>query len=81
MFCRLKDYRRIATRYDKLADNCLAAIYIVASVTCWLRVRTLGEIVQFSRNQMLHRVECVAVDPDDGRYQFSFDALAHVRGI
>ena len=21
MFCRLKDYRRIATRYDKLADN------------------------------------------------------------
>jgi transposase len=26
MFCRLKDYRRIATRYDKLAANFLAAI-------------------------------------------------------
>jgi transposase len=23
MFCRLKDYRRIATRYDKLATNFL----------------------------------------------------------
>lgn len=36
MFCRLKDYRRIATRYDKLAGNFLAAIHIVAVVTCWL---------------------------------------------
>ena len=25
MFCRLKDFRRIATRYDKLARNFLAA--------------------------------------------------------
>ena len=33
MFCRLKDYRRIATRYDKLADNFLGAVYIVASIT------------------------------------------------
>ena len=36
MFCRLKDYRRIATRYDKLGANFLGAVYIVASVTCWL---------------------------------------------
>ncbi len=36
MFCRLKDYRRIATRYDKLATNFLAAIYLVAAVTWWL---------------------------------------------
>jgi len=36
MFCRLKDYRRIATRYDKLATNFLGAIYLVAAVTCWL---------------------------------------------
>ena len=36
MFCRLKDYRRIATRYDKLANNFLGAVYIVAAVTCWL---------------------------------------------
>ncbi len=36
MFCRLKDYRRIATRYDKLETNFLGAIYIVAAVTWWL---------------------------------------------
>jgi len=27
-FCRLKDFRRIATRYDKLARNFLAATLI-----------------------------------------------------
>lgn len=33
MFCRLKDYCRIATRYDKLAANFLSAIYLAAAVT------------------------------------------------
>jgi transposase len=28
MFCRLKDFRRIATRYDKRADKFLSAIFI-----------------------------------------------------
>ena len=36
MFCRLKDFRRIATRYDKLARNFLAGILIAAAVTWWL---------------------------------------------
>ncbi len=36
MFCRLKDYRRIATRYDKLADNFLSAVYLAAAVSYWL---------------------------------------------
>ena len=36
MFCRLKDFRRIATRYDKRADNFLAAILIAASLVWWL---------------------------------------------
>lgn len=36
MFCRLKDYRRVATRYDKLAANFLGAIYLAAAVTWWL---------------------------------------------
>ncbi|MDG5487391.1 IS5 family transposase [Sphingomonas sp. BGYR3] len=36
MFCRLKDYRRIATRYDKLATNFLSAVYLAAAVTWWL---------------------------------------------
>ncbi|MBI5111346.1 MAG: IS5 family transposase [Rhodovulum sp.] len=32
MFCRLKDFRRIATRYDRLAVNFLAAVHIAATV-------------------------------------------------
>jgi transposase len=35
-FCRLKDFRRIATRYDKLAQNFLAAVHIAAIVAYWL---------------------------------------------
>jgi putative transposase len=35
MFCRLKDWRRIATRYDKLAINFTAAVLIAAIVTWW----------------------------------------------
>jgi transposase len=41
MFCRLEDYRLIATRYDKLANNFLAAIYLAAAVISWLLVCTL----------------------------------------
>jgi hypothetical protein len=36
MFCRPKDYFRIATTYDKLANAFLAAIYLPAAVTWWL---------------------------------------------
>jgi transposase len=36
MWCRLKDWRRIATRYDKLARNYLSAAFIAATVTYWL---------------------------------------------
>lgn len=32
-FCRLKDWRRVATRYDKLARNYLAAVTIAAIVS------------------------------------------------
>jgi len=35
-FCRLKDFRRIATHYDKLARNFLAAIHLAALVAYWL---------------------------------------------
>lgn len=35
-FCRLKDFRRIATRYDKLGRNFLAAIAIAIMVTFWV---------------------------------------------
>lgn len=35
LWCRLKDWRRIATRYDKLADNYLAAALIAATILFW----------------------------------------------
>ncbi len=34
-FCRLKDFRRIATRYDKLAANCASAVALVAVIAFW----------------------------------------------
>lgn len=35
-FGRLKDWRRIATRYDKLAYHFLAAVALAATVVYWL---------------------------------------------
>ena len=37
LWARLKDYRRVATRYDKLADNFLAGVLIAAIVTYWAK--------------------------------------------
>ncbi len=36
MFCRLKDWRRIHTRFDRKAKNFLAAIALAATVIWWL---------------------------------------------
>lgn len=35
-FCRLKDFRRVATRYDKLAANFLSAVALAALLAFWL---------------------------------------------
>ena len=35
MFFRLKDFRRIATRYDRLARNFASAVALVAAITWW----------------------------------------------
>lgn len=35
-FCRLKDFRRVTTRYDKLARNFLAAVHLAAIVAYWI---------------------------------------------
>jgi transposase len=37
LWARLKDYRRVATRYDKLAANFLAGVHIAAIVTYWAK--------------------------------------------
>ena len=41
MFARLKDWRRIATRYDRCADLFLSACALAATVMFWLCVLTL----------------------------------------
>jgi transposase len=35
LWCRLKDWRRIATRYDELARNYLASVYLAAVLIYW----------------------------------------------
>ena len=35
-FCRLKDWRRVATRYDKLAQNYRATVTLAAIFLYWL---------------------------------------------
>ena len=37
MFGKLKDWRRIATRYDRCADLFMAAITLAATVILWLK--------------------------------------------
>ena len=36
MFGKLKNWRRIATRYDRLAQNYLAALALVSIVIAWI---------------------------------------------
>jgi transposase len=35
-FCRLKDFRRVATRYDKLANNFLSGVALATAIAFWL---------------------------------------------
>lgn len=36
-FCRLKDFRAVATQYDKLARNFLAGICLAAALSFWIK--------------------------------------------
>jgi transposase len=36
-FCRLKDFRAVATRYDKTARNYLAGCCLVAAIAIWAK--------------------------------------------
>jgi transposase len=36
LFCRLRNWRRIATRYDRLARNYLAGLALAAIVSEWI---------------------------------------------
>jgi transposase len=39
MFCRVKDYRRIATRYDKLTTNSITAVQVATILGYWFEAR------------------------------------------
>jgi hypothetical protein len=41
MFCRFKDWRRVAMRFDRNIKSFMATIAIAATVIWWLCVRTL----------------------------------------
>ena len=63
MFGRLKDWRRISTRYDRSPTVFLSAIALAAAVIFWLSVLTLRTSLsnqdrsnQISRRQFLHKI-------------------------
>ena len=56
IFCRLKDFRAIATRYDKTAQNLLAGLCLVTALCYWVNlVQTLVVVILL---QWLLRVVC-----------------------
>lgn len=36
LFCKIKDWRRIATRYDRTARNFLSAVALAATISFWI---------------------------------------------
>jgi transposase len=37
LFCKLKNWRRVATRYDRLARNYMATLALAAIITAWIK--------------------------------------------
>lgn len=35
-FCRLKEFRRVATRYDKFATNFLSGVALATAIAFWI---------------------------------------------
>src|SRR5262249_17532446 len=52
-FNKIKQCRRVATRYDKLAANYLAFIQL-ASIRLWLRINEFTPLVQTSQREAIH---------------------------
>jgi transposase len=53
MFGRLKDFRRVATRYDKNARNFMAALCLAALICYWIRMSL--DPRSAARNQLLEQ--------------------------
>ena len=58
MFGRIKDWRRISTRYDRCPKVFLSAIALAATVIFWLCVWNLVQLrLIYFGNQVVHSVE------------------------
>ena len=64
MFCRLKEFRRVATRYDKLARNYLSALALAAAIAFWLwRISILKAFIRLDVFQPAEDAEMFANCP------------------
>ena len=64
MFCRLKDFRRVATRYEQNAVNFLAAVCIAATVSYWLWVWSLSTAMICSSVNLARLISPSSSGPD-----------------
>ncbi len=46
-FCRLKDFRRVATRYDKVAANFLSGVALATTTAFWLRMSRIARTTRW----------------------------------
>ena len=78
MFGRLKDWRRVATRYDKCPKVFLSAFALAATVMFWLCVRTLGGTRRDSAIHKLNHINTRDLSVDkQGRQQNRLDRGVH----
>ncbi len=54
IFGRLKDWRRVATRYDRCSTVFLSAIALTATVLFWLSVLSLAAVLQTEANSLIY---------------------------
>ncbi|MBS7535767.1 transposase [Ancylobacter sonchi] len=74
VFCRLKDFRRIATRDDKRADIFLSAVCIAASSTWWTNsISPPGtrQAAWFRASSARLRTRCIPSHVADGAWRMN----------
>jgi len=67
MFWRLKDFRRVATRYDKLSRNYLSAVALAAAIAFWLRISLDPNKYSYNKIQ-LYKSPCENYVIKGGKY-------------
>ena len=75
MFGRLKDFGRIATRYDRLAANFLAAVCLAATVS--YEIRALDEKLHYGHSVLL-KCALVRRDTESIAYSVNYSASQYI---